>query len=307
LLQWNGAFERALGHLRKGLKLARAAHSGFNVGQCLFFLGHVALSHGEYEQALGWYQQLNEYAQAAGDAFWLARVPNCTGSVSLELYDLNHALELQLEGDEAARRYSAWPEPRGHSLLKAGLVHFERTDYGRAEELFLRAWGLLEMDDVSRFRWHIPLLHARGALALARSRYDQAAQFATESLELARKTYSRKHEARAQRLQGESLAATGRVNEALSLIQASIGLAQELHTRRDIWMGTLALGRLLIKLGRDKEAEVAFNTAAATIESIAAALKTDVLIRSFLSAPSVLEAFKMLGRRPPIIDRQVHH
>jgi tetratricopeptide (TPR) repeat protein len=218
------------------------------------------------------------------------------------VYELDRALELQLEGDEAGRKYSAWPEPRGHSLLKAGQVHFERTNYDRAEEFLLRAWALLEVDDVSRWRWHIPLLHARGALALARGRHDEAGQFATESLDLARTTYARKHEARAQLLQGEILAATGRMNDALPLIQASIGLAQQLQTRRDIWMGTLALGKLLLKLARDKEAEVAFNTAAATIESIAVALKTDVLLRSFLAAPPVLEAFKVLGRRPPIIE-----
>ena len=178
-LQWHGDFERALGHLHKGLELAREAHSGFDFGLSLFNLGHVSLSRGEYEQALGWYQQLNDYAQAAGDAFWLARVPNCAGAVSLELYDLDRALELQLEGVEAARKYSAWPEPLGHSLLKAGLVHLERTDYGRAEEFFLRAWALLELDDVSRFRWYIPLLHARGALALARGRHDEAGSSAS--------------------------------------------------------------------------------------------------------------------------------
>jgi class 3 adenylate cyclase/tetratricopeptide (TPR) repeat protein len=301
-LQWNGASERVLGYLHKGLKLAREAHSGAVFGQSLFFLGHVSLSHGEYEQALSWYQQLNDYAQAAGDAFWLAREPNCTGAVFLELYDLGRALEFQLEGYETGRKYDAWPEPRGHSLLKAGLVHFERSDYGRSEEFLLRAWALLEVDNVSRFRWHIPLLHARGALALARGRYDEAGQFATESLELARKTYSRKHEARAQLLQSEILAATGRMNEALPLVQASIRLAKELQTRRDIWMGTLTLGKLLTRLGRDKEAEGAFNIAAATIESIAAALKTDVLVRSFLAAPPVLEAFQLLGRRPPVIE-----
>lgn len=56
------------------------------------------------------------------------------------------------------------------------------------------------------------------------------------------------------------------------------------------------------RLGKNKEAEGAFNIAAATIESIAAALKTDVLVRSFLAAPPVLEAFQLLGRRPPVIE-----
>jgi tetratricopeptide (TPR) repeat protein len=158
--------------------------------------------------------------------------------------------------------------------LKAGLVHFERTDYDRAQEFFLRAWSLLEIDDVARWRWYIPLLHARGALALARGRYDEAWQFVTESLELARTTYARKHEARAQRLQGEILAATGRLKQSAPILEASVMLAHDLKVRRDEWMGALALGKLLTRLGKDKEAEVAFNSAAATIESIAAALKT---------------------------------
>ena len=304
LHEWQAGFDLGRRHLHKGLELARQAHAGYYLGQNLFGLGHISLSRGEYEDASNWYHQLSDYAQAAGDAFWLARAPNCEGTVSLELYDLNRALELQLEGYEAALKYSAWPEPRAHSLLKAGLANFEQTDYGRAEEFFSQAWALLDSDDVLRWRWHIPLLHARGALALASGRHDEAWRFATESLELARKTYARKHEARAQRLQGEILAATGRVNEALPPIQASVGLAQDLQTRRDLWMGALSLGKTLIKLGKDKEAEASFKTAASTIESIAAALKTDLLTRSFLSAPPVLEVFQALGQRSPTITHQ---
>ena len=63
---------------------------------------------------------------------------------------------------------------------------------------------------------------------------------------------------------------------------------------------TLALGKLLTRLGKDKEAEVAFDTACATIESIAEALKTDAFVRTFLNAPPVLEAFEVLSLTPPI-------
>ena len=301
LLQWQGDFERGAELLNKGLQLAREAHAGFIVGQSLFFSAHVALSQAEYERALDLYRQLSEYAESSGDVFWLARVPNCIGSVALELYALDRALDLQLEGDEAARRYSPWPEPRGHSLLKAGLVHLERADYGRAEEFFLRAWGLLEFDNVSRWRWHIPLLHARGALALARADYDRAWTFATESLDLARKTCARKHELRALRLQGEVLAATGRVPEALPIIQSSLGLAQKLRTRRDVWITAASLGKTLMRLGRDREAESAFKTSADTIELIVVGLQTESFIQSFLAAPSVREVFKLLGREAPSV------
>jgi tetratricopeptide (TPR) repeat protein len=218
ILQWNGDFARSKDHLHKGLEVARAAHAGFFFGMSLFQLGHVSLSLGEYEQALGYYRQLNEYAQAAGEAFWLARAPNCLGSISLELYDFNRALEFELEGDEAARRYSAWPEPRAHALLKAGLIHFEHTDYGRAEEFFLRAWELLDVDLSGRYRWHIPLLNGRGALALSRGDSDSALRFASESLELARKTHARKHEGRSGLSLGRRPAALHKSKTTLAAI-----------------------------------------------------------------------------------------
>jgi hypothetical protein len=56
----------------------------------------------------------------------------------------------------------------------------------------------------------------------------------------------------------------------------------------------------LIRLGKDRDAEAAFENAAVTIEAIAGELKTDSLIRSFISASSVLEVFHALGRHPKI-------
>ena len=84
------------------------------------------------------------------------------------------------------------------------------------------------------------------------------------------------------------------------MLEASVRLAQDLKTPREVWMGSFALGELLVRLGKDKEAEDAFNAAAGTIESIASALKTDAFIRSFLAAAPVIEVFRVLGRTPPV-------
>ena len=53
-----------------------------------------------------------------------------------------------------------------------------------------------------------------------------------------------------------------------------------------------------MKHGKEMEAEAAFKLSAVTIESIAAALATDTLIRSFLRAPLVVEVFQLLGQHP---------
>jgi hypothetical protein len=126
----------------------------------LFWSGVANAAKGAYEEALRRYRQLGDYATAAGDTYWLPRIPNIPGGVHLDLFDLDEALRLNLEADEVAQRFSPWPEPRGHSLVKAGLVHLLRDEHGHAGTYFRLAEALLEEDAWARWRWHIALLRA---------------------------------------------------------------------------------------------------------------------------------------------------
>jgi tetratricopeptide (TPR) repeat protein len=274
-------------------------HAGFLFSQAAIVLGYAYMAKGAYEDALQWYQQLSDYASKAGDPFWLARVPNVIGGVHLDVFDLDEALRLNLEGDEVAQRLHPWSEPRGHSLVKAGLAHLYRGEHGPAQACLRRAEALLEEDTWLRWRWHIALLHAFGELALAEGRYDEAWTCAAQSLELATQTDSRKHVTRARRLQGEILAASGRLMEAAQALATSVQLAERLQTPREVWLGRAALGKVLARLGRDKEAEAQFIQAIQTIEAITANLQTPRLRQSFLNAAPVLEVYTALGHRLP--------
>jgi class 3 adenylate cyclase/tetratricopeptide (TPR) repeat protein len=299
LLQWRAAFDRGVGYLHEGVDLARLTHAGLLFGQAAFHIGHAYMAKGAYEDALRWYQQLSDYASQAGDKHRMARVPNLIGGVHLELFDLEEALRLNLEGDEVAQRLFPWPEPRGHSLVKAGLAYLYRGEHGPAEACFRRAEALLEADTWLRWRWQIALLHAFGELALAEGHPDQAWTYTTQSLELATQTDSRKHLARAQRLRGDILAASGRLDDAARALDASVRLGESLQTPREVWLGQAALGKVLARLGREQDAEARFLQAAQTIEAIASQLTTPRLRRSFLGAAPVVEVYRTLGRRPP--------
>jgi tetratricopeptide (TPR) repeat protein len=303
LLQWRAVFDRSLVYLHEGAELARITHAGFLFGHAAFFIGNAYTARGAYEDALRWYQQLSDYASRAGDTFWLARVPNLIGGIHLDAFNLDEALRLNLEGEEVAQRLHPWPEPRGHSLVKAGLAHVYRGEHGPAEACFRRAEALLEVDTWLRWRWHIALMHAFGEMALTQGRHDEAWTYATQSLELATQTDSRKHVARAQRLQGEVLAASGRLAEAAQALAASVHLAEHIQTPREVWLGQAALGKVLARLGRDKEAEAQLTQATQTIEAIAANLQTPRLRHSFLSAAPVLDIYAALGHRPPSEER----
>jgi hypothetical protein len=95
------------------------------------------------------------------------------------------------------------------------------------------------------------------------------------------------------------LAANAQFEEAVQTLQASIELAERLRVPREVWLGRAALGKALVSLGKEKEAERHFTQSIHTIETIAAKLLTSRLRRSFLSAAPILEVYEILGRQPP--------
>ena len=140
-----------------------------------------------------------------------------------------------------------------------------------------------------------------GELALVRGEHDTAWTSATQSLALATQSDSRKHIARARWLQGEVLAARGQLDKAVQVLEASVHIAEQLQTPREVWLGKAALGRVLAWLGRDREAETVYGQALQTIEAIAATLQMPRVRRSFLSAAPVQEVYTTLGHRPALV------
>jgi tetratricopeptide (TPR) repeat protein len=302
LLQWRGEFDRGLECLHEGMELAKRVHEGHTIALANFFIGCTNLARGEYEEALECFQQIREHADRSEDPFWISHVPNLIGGVHLELFDLEESLRLNLEGYEIAKSVYPWIEPRGHSMVKAGLSHFLLGEHGPAETCFRRAEVLLlEEDKFGTWRWHITLQHALGEFALTQGRNDDAWTHASQSLKLALKSDSQKHVSRAQKLRGDILASSGQYEEAVQTLQASIELAERLRIPREVWLGRAALGKILVSLGKGKEAEGHFTQAIHTIETIAAKLLTPRLRRSFLSAAPILEIYEILGRQPPLV------
>jgi hypothetical protein len=93
----------------------------------------------------------------------------------------------------------------------------------------------------------------------------------------------------------------GRLEDAVRTLQTSDRLAEQIGTPREVWLGKAILGKVLLRLGREQEAEVQFIQAVQTIEAIAANLQTPRLRRSFLGAAPVLDVYAALGHHPPSV------
>jgi tetratricopeptide (TPR) repeat protein len=250
-LQWRGRYERALAVLGEGIALARSVHAGFVEGLGTFHVANALLSQGRYEEALASYRRLHEYALAAGDRFALVRAANTIGAVHLELFDLDEAMRVSLESEELTQKVFPWPEPRAHALLKVAAAHLLRGEGELAREFLDRAGSLLDVDVWGRWRWQMALLRARGELALAQGRAEEAWRHAIASAELAARCDASKHLTQARRLQGQILVARDRLEEALEPLTEAVDLAERLGAVRDVWLKSVGLGGLLARRGRD--------------------------------------------------------
>jgi hypothetical protein len=78
-------------------------------------------------------------------------------------------------------------------------------------------------------------------------------------------------------------------------------LAESLQTPREAWLGKASREKVLARLGREQEAEAHLIQATHTIEVIAAKLTMPDLRRSFLGAEPVVDIYRTLGHRPPML------
>ena len=182
--------------------------------------------------------------------------------------------------------------------MKLGAAHLQRGELDAAAASLQRAAGLLNGDGWGRWRWHIPLLHGRAELGRATGRLDEAWADATQALELATQTDSRKHVAHAKLVLGEIAAAQDRLPEAEKLLRSAVALADHLHAARELWRAGGALGQTLTRMGQEREAETYLTLAAQTIEAIATEIGDPALRASFTRAEPVTEVYRSLGHRP---------
>jgi len=88
------------------------------------------------------------------------------------------------------------------------------------------------------------------------------------------------------KLRGEALAADGQVDEACACLSSAIESAQAAGERFILWKVHGALGRLLKKTGRQKDADGQFTAAQSLIEEMAATLLDEKLRADFVEAAS---------------------
>ncbi len=130
----------------------------------------------------------------------------------------------------------------------------------------------------------LPLRYGRPAEALANARrvLTEAPRF-------------RVFAADAARIEGEALAALGRLGEAEATLRQAKAAAVEISTDPPRWRACLALGDLFRRTGRSDEADAEFAEALALMEAMASTLSDVELRRAFESSEPMRRARQISG------------
>jgi tetratricopeptide (TPR) repeat protein len=188
------------------------------------FFQTISLGHqGRVGEALETMREARGIAELNGERFVLARIPNTFGWLHRELFDLERALELDLEGIRLAQQVVDH-EAEISSRINAGQVHLLLGEHQQAFEHLQGAEFLLD-----RFNWFTWVFRIRleaelASYSIAKGDLQSADGHVSNSLAIASRALCRKHMAWGLKLKADIAALDDRVDHARDAYEAALGV-----------------------------------------------------------------------------------
>jgi class 3 adenylate cyclase/tetratricopeptide (TPR) repeat protein len=287
LKNWEGEYEEASRLQFEGLGIAREHHLLVPLLYSLFGYGVTLTGKGDYDDALAVFNEGLVMSEKVGDEVQRHRLLNCLGWVHTELGDLDRGLDLNRQGAELARKRGD-PETIANAELNLGDIFLLQGDLVLAQEFFEGVHRRVtdsSTSDWMKWRYSTHLFASLGDLWLVRGEADKARQFASQCLDIATRTNSRKNLVKGWRLTGEIALARRQWDEAEGLLRQALTLAQFIGNPTQIWKTHLALGRLYAERHQPDAARQAYQAAREIIDKMVGSLREPRLRDNFKNSP----------------------
>ena len=300
---WRGDYREALELASGGLRLARDHSLFIPLLRCLWNQGAAWNDLGEYDAALAALSEGLALAERIGDDAFIPRYQNTLGWMLLECGVIDRGLELSELSYEVTNRSSraghgTGAERRAFIRNNEADAYMTRGDLASAAEALAESHSIVLHPPPSRWmtwRYATHCYASQGQLALRQGDPARAGRLADQSLELAAPTGSRKFEAWAWRIKGESATARHAWGEAEEAQQRSLAHATAIRQPRQTWLSHVALGRLDAARGRRDDALGRYRAAWGIIGSLRAAIRDPGLREGLESSPLAREVESLIG------------
>jgi class 3 adenylate cyclase/tetratricopeptide (TPR) repeat protein len=301
---WRGEYRESLELAGEGVRLAREHRLLIPLLRCLWNQGAAWNDVGDYDAGLAALMEGLALAERIGDDSFVPRYQNTLGWLYLECGDLDRGMELSEQSYEVTGRssragHSTGAERRAFIRNNEADAWMARGDLASAADALAESSAIVRNPPPSRWMTWRYAMHchvSQGQLALLRGDADGARRHAEQSLELGVPTGSRKFEAWAWRIKGESATARHAWDEADDALRRSFALATAIAQPRQTWLCHVALGRLDAARGRRDDALGRYRGAWDIITALRAATRDPDLRAGLESSPLVREV-EDLSRR----------
>ena len=298
--QWEGRFEDTLEHLSRWRMSLERTGSIFLILGDRWLESVTRASKGDYNRALALLDEvLTTSDRVGGVVFWYARALNTIGWIYGELQDFQQAMSWNSRGVKVAQ-VANFPDPEvesnarlnlGDNLMALGRLNEAEEQFQTVEQVVLRP---RPQDRLDLWRYAQHMFHSYGELWLARKDYDQAFIYADKCLSLAEPTDARKNIVKSRRLRGQVFLIQGKLGEANQEFSKALEIALKIGNPPQLWKTYSAIGNLLKKQGRGKDAIKAYQDAIDIIEGVASELKNEQLKNTFLKSTHVKNIQKLI-------------
>lgn len=249
---WRLEYEDALPPCEWALEKARQRGSSFHI-VCLLFIRGLGLGNfGRLSDALADLREGMQLSEMNHERYWLPRLPNTLAWLHSEMFDIEEALRLNLEGSLIAREMH-FPEGDVNSQINLAFNYLGLGEPDRAREHLSAAGTLLTEDDWFRWVYTIRYHAAYAEYWLAKGDPVEAGRCAQASLDLASATHRGKHIAWARKLLGDVDAMEDRPRDAVASYQAGLSQLQNHPCPSVQWKISAALAATHATLHQSEE------------------------------------------------------
>lgn len=283
-----GEFAAAIDHANGALHLLEQTDDQAGIAFAWNILGRAYGGCGRYDEAFAAFHYSRTFAEAIDHRFFVAQVPNMLGWLHQQLGDYAGAQRYNEEGVALARRWDKTPAEIS-ALLNLQLDKLHLIDPMAA---------LAGLDEVAQridktafgfhaWRWQLRLAHSKGLCHLALGEPEPALHLATEGMNVAQSTTSRKYIALNHELKGAVLAATDHWEDATAELSSAIALADQISYQPLRWQGRHRLETVYAALGHSEKQQSMRAEAQTIVASIAQTLGNGQLRETFLAGDLV--------------------
>jgi tetratricopeptide (TPR) repeat protein len=288
---WRLEYHEAEQMLDWTMRAARDLGARGRILQNLFFRT-ISLGHqGRLGEALNTMQEARRLAELNGERFVLARIPNTFGWLHRELFDLEDALEFDLNGIRLSQQIND-NEAEINSRINAGQIHLLMGEHQSGIEQLELAGSLLD-----RFNWFTWLFRIRleaelASYWIARGDLRNADTHVSSSIDLATRSLCRKHMAWGLKLKADIATLDDRVEDARRSYDAALAVLAHHPCPPIEWQIRKAYAGLLQRTHESSASDDQIRQARAVVNSLADSVPDTSLRQVLLTSSPVRDLQK---------------